>query len=53
MKLEQKDPESIKILVSVRMAVRYRNQLAAEANGRGVSMNQLMLNALEAAVPPQ
>jgi hypothetical protein len=49
---KQLKTEDAKTLVSLRMEIRYRNQLARISNERRVSLNQLMLDAVEKEYPP-
>jgi len=49
---KQLSAEDAKTLVSVRMLVTYRNQLARTANELRVSLNQMILDAIEKEYPP-
>lgn len=44
--------EDAKTLISLRLPIRYRNQLAQKAYDERVSMNQLLLDAIEGVYPP-
>ena len=45
-------PEDAKTVISLRMRTSYRNQLAQLADEQRVSLNQLLMNAIEKEHPP-
>ena len=51
--LQQLDLGKQKVLIQVRVPAVYRNQLAKISVDTGISMNQLILTALEATYPPE
>lgn len=49
---KQLTSEDAKVLVSLRMPLRYRNQLARIATDTRTSLNYLLLEAIEKEYPP-
>lgn len=45
-------PEEVKVTMNVRVPLSYRNQLVERAAAQGISLNALLVHAIENAVPP-
>ena len=46
-------PEEVKVVMNVRVTLGYRNQLVKEAAKRNLSLNGLLVHAVEREVPPK
>lgn len=53
MTTKQINPDEAKVLVSLRMPVSYRNQLAKQAYDEHLSFNQFLMYAIEKEHPPR
>ena len=46
-------PADVKVTMNLRVPLSYRNQLVKEANKRSMSINALLVHAMEKEVPPK
>jgi len=47
------DPADVKVNVNLRVTLAYRNQLVERAAQRGLSLNSMLVHAVEKEVPPK